>query len=124
MRNIGVSLSAANHTMLSNYLTTSDIDMKSLVGRKIKRHDNKGERKKKLSEILIENGSGNSSYIKKRLLIAGVKPWRCEKCGNSEYDGDVIPLELHHVNGNHYDNRIENLIFLGQKNHILILLLF
>ena len=69
LRNIGDSLTATNHTMLSNYLTTSDIDMKSLVGRKIKRHDNKGERKKKLSEILTENGSGMRNVLKEYGII-------------------------------------------------------
>lgn len=70
-----------------------------------------------LSEILV-NGSTYQSYkLKQRLVKEGIKPHRCERCGLNEWFGDIIPLELHHINGNNKDNRLENLQLLCSNCH-------
>ncbi|HKP51497.1 MAG TPA: HNH endonuclease [Chloroflexia bacterium] len=45
---------------------------------------------------------------------------QCEECGwaRRAVDGR-LPLELHHMNGNRYDNRLENLIVLCPNCHSL-----
>jgi len=108
----GMKGCGANHTKLKKYIFSNKFDTHTLVGRKLKRYSNKGVHRKKLSELLILNGTGNSSKLKERLIKCGIKEYKCEKCGNTEYDGEIIPLELHHINGDHYDNRLENLVLL------------
>jgi hypothetical protein len=56
-------------------------------------------------------------HVKKRLFSAGIKERRCEHCGLSEWMGDPIGLELHHVNGDGLDNRLENLEILCGNCH-------
>ena len=71
-----------------------------------------------LKEILIENSSYvSTNSLKKRLLNEKVKEYKCEICGNTEWMGKPIPLELHHINGNNTDNRIENLQILCPNCH-------
>ena len=101
-----------NNIKLKKYLKDNNFDMSTLIGRTIKRYSNKGIPMKKLSEVLCENSTGNSHKLKLRLFKSGIKECKCEKCGNIEWNGQPIPLELHHINGNHYDNRLENLIIL------------
>lgn len=35
------------------------------------------------------------------------------------WQGLKLPLELHHINGNHYDNRLENLQILCPNCHAI-----
>jgi 5-methylcytosine-specific restriction endonuclease McrA len=57
------------------------------------------------------------SHLKLRLLDGGLKEPRCELCGLSDWQGRPIALELHHVNADGLDNRIENLQLLCPNCH-------
>lgn len=71
-------------------------------------------------EYLNKNGRFiTASKLRKRLIDEGFKKEKCEKCNNTEWMGVKIPLELHHINGNHYDNRLENLQILCSNCHAI-----
>lgn len=74
-------------------------------------------KQKLLSEILINGTPCNTTKLKKRLFNEGVKEYKCEKCGITEWMGEEIVLEIHHINGNHNDNRLENLQILCPNCH-------
>lgn len=63
-----------------------------------------------LEEVLVENRNYNSNTLKKRLIEARLKEDKCEICGcPNEWNGKTLTLQLDHINGNHSDNRLENL---------------
>ena len=71
-----------------------------------------------IEEILVENSTYQSAKLKKRLIDEGLKEERCELCGiGNEWNGRPLSLQLHHINGNHADNRIENLQILCPNCH-------
>jgi hypothetical protein len=70
-----------------------------------------------LDELLAEDTPRSRWNIKRRLIAAGLKEDRCEECGLSEWRGEALPLELHHVNGDRHDNRLENLALLCPNCH-------
>ena len=73
-----------------------------------------------MEEILVENSDyTNITSLKRRLLNSGLKEYVCERCGNTEWEGERIPLELHHINGNNRDHRLENLQMLCPNCHAL-----
>ena len=74
--------------------------------------------KQPIEEILVEDSNYQSSKLKKRLIEAGLKEDRCEGCGiDNEWNGKPLTLQVHHINGNHKDNRIENLQILCPNCH-------
>ena len=69
-------------------------------------------------EDLLSNGRRVSrGHLRGRILKAGLKEERCEECGLSEWRGQPLRVTLHHVNGDGYDNRLENLQFLCPNCH-------
>lgn len=51
-------------------------------------------------------------FLKKKLLRDKAKKHVCERCGNSKWMGQRIPLEIHRINGIRTDNSIDNLQLL------------
>jgi Zn finger protein HypA/HybF involved in hydrogenase expression len=71
-------------------------------------------------DILVENSTyRNATKLKNRLIEEGLKEYRCERCKNTEWEGEPIPLQIHHVNGVHTDNRLENIQLLCPNCHSL-----
>lgn len=70
-----------------------------------------------LEEVLQKDFPYNTQHLKKRLLEEGIKEHKCECCKNTEWNGQPIALELHHINGDRNDNRIENLQLLCPNCH-------
>jgi DNA-binding transcriptional ArsR family regulator len=70
-----------------------------------------------LGELLVLGTRRSRMNIKTRLLAAGLKAARCERCGLSEWLGAPLALALHHVNGRPDDNRLVNLQLLCPNCH-------
>lgn len=92
-------------TDTSHFITRNEI---------IKNAQNFSPRKKQiLEDVLVENyvGGSTGNDIKKKLYKANLKNEECELCGlkPDEWITGKICLILDHINGNHRDNRIENL---------------
>jgi hypothetical protein len=70
-----------------------------------------------LADLLANGRRRSRHHVKSRLLSAGLKRERCETCGLTDWRGAPIAFELHHVNGDGLDNRLENLVLLCPNCH-------
>ena len=70
-----------------------------------------------LEQILIKDSEYNRTKLKERLINEGLKEYKCECCGITEWNGKPISLQLHHLNGIHNDNRLSNLQLLCPNCH-------
>lgn len=70
-----------------------------------------------LDTVLTKDSEYNRTKLKQRLIEEGLKEYKCECCGITEWNGKPIVLQLHHLNGIHNDNRLKNLQLLCPNCH-------
>lgn len=70
-----------------------------------------------LEDLLVQGRRCNRGHLRGRILKAGLKEERCEECGLAAWQGRPLRVTLHHINGDGYDNRLENLAFLCPNCH-------
>ena len=73
--------------------------------------------KYKTAAEYIKNTCVHSHILKQKLIRDGIKQEKCEICGNSVWQGKKLPLELHHKDGNHFNNDFDNLMILCPNCH-------
>lgn len=75
--------------------------------------------RKSVITFLYKGSLVNAHKLKLKIVANGLKARRCERCLRDEWLGVPIPIELHHINGDPFDNRIENLEILCPNCHAL-----
>ena len=119
-RGLGLKPMGSNFNTIRKYIDLYELDTNHFTGQSWNKGICYSEKTAKvpLNEILKDNTNFKADVLKKRLVAEGIKDYRCEKCGcNDTWQGEPITLELHHINGNHYDNRLENLQILCPNCH-------
>ena len=102
---------------LNSYLIKMGIQYAGNQGRKgFLRHEENSSNYKNAEEY-IQGTTVKSSTLKEKLFRDGIKERKCEICNISEWLGQPAPLELHHIDGNHYNNELSNLQILCPNCH-------
>lgn len=76
-----------------------------------------GSNKRKSALELLNSNTSNAKK-RTRLIEEGLKEAKCEICGNTDWMGKPIPLELHHKDFNHHNNDLSNLQILCSNCHM------
>lgn len=118
LRELGYRPSGGMHRYIRQYMVHLGLDTAHFTGR----GSTKGRKMPRppvrpLDELLVVGSIVSSGKLRVRLLREGLKEERCESCGLTEWQGRPIPLQLDHINGDHTDNRLENLRILCGNCH-------
>jgi hypothetical protein len=108
LRRLGLRPAGGNHQTLRKYIELAGISTDHFDPYAACR----GPRpdRVRLSEVLVEGSSYRRATLKQRLYEEGLKPRRCEMCGQGElWHGRQMSLILDHINGVADDNRLGNL---------------
>lgn len=120
LRKLNIINRGGNYRIIKNAAKKYNIDISHFEGQSWSKGKNLGPKPKiKIEDILVEHSTYETSKLKRRLFLEGYKEKKCECCGNTEWMGKPMPLELHHINGDNSDNRIENIEILCPNCHAL-----
>ena len=98
---------------LDRYLKMMGIEYKGNMGGK----GIKSDPKRKSAEEYSKSSIVKSHVLKMKLIQDGLKQHRCEICELTQWLGTPIPIELHHIDGNRFNNDFGNLQILCPNCH-------
>ncbi len=99
---------SGNYQTLKKYTMLYDIDISHFKSGF--QPNNVVKNKIPLSDILVKNSTYSRTALKIRLYKDGLKKKECELCGQDEnWNGVKLVHILDHINGDTFDNRLENL---------------
>ena len=120
LRKLGMSEHGANRTTLRKIIDEYGLDLTQInQNRKNEQATLSSSRKPKtpLGEILKSGTIYKSSTLLQRLCKEGYKEKRCEMCGITDWMGQELSFHLHHKDGDHHNNDIDNLQILCPNCH-------
>lgn len=120
---LGLHICGGNQQSIRRHIIRLKIDTSHFLGKRWNKTNIMGLKnyqKRELSDILVENSTYiNANQLKKRLIKEGVFEHKCYRCGRTKWEGELIPIQIDHINGIHNDNRLENLTILCPNCHAL-----
>ena len=100
---------------LNSYLKKMGIDY---AGQQNKKGQQKGPNTYKPANEYLGTGKSIKSHeLKLKLIRDKIKEDKCEICNIKIWQGVELPLELHHKDGNHFNNNLDNLMILCPNCH-------
>jgi hypothetical protein len=119
MMKLGIKPYGGNYKTIKKYIKKFNIDTSHFLEKRANLGKIFKERRKSIKEYLILGTEIKitSNDLKKRLIIEGIFEHKCYECGLEKWNNFLIPIDLHHIDGNHYNNQIENLTILCPNCH-------
>lgn len=120
LRELGLRPVGGNYNTINRIIKENNIDISHFTGQGW----NVGLQFKPMKhltdkEVFVQDSNYKCSWRLRERLLKYRDSRKCDNCGHSIWLGNPIPLEVHHINGNNLDNRLENLQVLCPNCHAL-----
>lgn len=119
IQSLSLKETGGNYKNLQKRCEEFNIDTSHFTGQgwNTKEHPNFGNGISLEERFTLQKNKKASSKTKEILFNHALKEKRCEKCGITEWMGEPIIFQLHHINGDPKDDRLENLQILCPNCH-------
>jgi hypothetical protein len=123
MRKLGTKWSGGGQQNIKRWVTTYELDTSHFLGQGSNRGKSKkgGPAKLNWKEVLVlrpaECRRQPAFRLRRAMIEAGV-PYECRECGNcASWNDRELRLQVNHVNGKWWDDRLKNVEFLCPNCH-------
>ena len=115
---LGIVPAGGNYKTIKRRIDKHNIDISHFGGQSWKRGQATGPTKP-IDFYLTKNSIVQSFKLKKRLLSENIFQHKCYECNQTKWLNNPIPIELHHIDGDPYNNELSNLTLLCPNCHAL-----
>jgi len=110
LRKLNLTVRPGNYDTVKRFVMKNGIDVSHILG---KSSGYGGNKEKPLSEILVKDSTYSRKSLKKRLISEKILENKCCICGlKNKWNKKPIVMVLDHIDGDRFNNEIENLRFL------------
>lgn len=121
LKKLGLTCRSGNYQTLLKYVNLYDINIDHFNGRKVAYEKLKRSKEMKQitnSEYFTKGVVRKNASTKSRILKYNLKKHVCSECNcPPEWNNKILNLQLDHINGDTFDNTLENLRFLCPNCH-------
>lgn len=127
LRKAGRSVSGGATQTLKKKIVEFNINIEHFTGQRWQQSPNQKENLQNREKYSLEEVFKKNSPVTQKILRGYVErhkiiPYKCEKCGNDgHWQGEIISLELDHIDGDNTNNERSNLRYLCPNCHALTL---
>jgi hypothetical protein len=107
-----------NYACLKKYIALHNIDISHFTLQGWSKGQKFGP-KRPIKDYLSNKVGIQSWKLKRRLIKENILEYKCNKCKQKTWLNQLIPIELHHKDGNHLNNKLSNLELLCPNCHAL-----
>lgn len=118
LESLGIVPAGGNYQTVKRRIAKYNINTSHFRGQSWNKGKITGPRKS-IKSYLTKNSTIQSFKLKKRLLSDKVFEHKCHRCNQNTWLEQIIPLELHHIDGDNSNNILSNLTLLCPNCHAL-----
>lgn len=122
LRKVGLCPKGKNPVTLKKVIAEYGIDLTKMDANRKRKFSElaialQDRRAVDINEVFSNKRPCKTTTLMKLLVNGGYKEMKCEICGIRDWMGKPIVFNLHHVDGDHYNNNLENLQVLCPNCH-------
>lgn len=119
LRKAGRAQAGGSQETLKKKIAQFEIDISHFTGQRWQ-HSPTFQEKYTPDNLFIYGTTASNQTLKKYLLQYDLLDYKCSECGcDGNWKGKILALQLHHKDGDHQNNTLDNLTFLCPNCHAI-----